>query len=257
MIAPENVLHRLVETMGTVVSIEIHLGELDRAKGWVAIARAASVLGRADAVFSTWKPDSPMSRMRRGEITLDDAPAELAEVLALCRTARELSDGWFDPWSMPGGVDPTGLVKGWAAAQAARVVREAGAAAAMVNAGGDVATFGEPELGRAWRIGIQDPARRENLVAVAEVRAAIATSGCYERGQHLIDPHTKTPRADVASATVTGPDLAIADALATGMCVAGLDGLGLLSTTGYEGLVVTHDGALVSTESLPVRRRGR
>ena len=83
-----------------------------------AVARAQAELRWVDDVFSTWKPESPVSRLRRGEIRLEDAPPEVAEVLELCRRAREASDGWFDPWAMPGGVDPTGLVKGWAAQRA-------------------------------------------------------------------------------------------------------------------------------------------
>ena len=61
------------------------------------------------------EPDEPAAP---GEIGLEEAPPEVAEVLELCRRAREASDGWFDPWAMPGGVDPTGLVKGWAVERA-------------------------------------------------------------------------------------------------------------------------------------------
>ena len=245
------VLRQLVETMGTVISIEAHLGELGADAAWVALARAKASLLRADAVFSTWKPNSPMSRLRRGEIAIGEGPGEIADVLARCEEARRLSGGWFDPWAMPGGVDPTGLVKGWAAARAAELLEVGGLAAAMVNAGGDVATFGEPVAGEPWRIGVQDPFRRDQLVAIAAVRSAIATSGCYERGEHLIDPHTGARRADAASASVVGPDLGIADALATAICVAGPGALELLTDTAYEGLVVAHDGELVATRGFP------
>jgi len=252
----DGVLRQLVETMGTVISLEVHLGELPPEQGWVALAHARADLLRVDAVFSTWKPNSSMSRIRRGEMAVEDGPSEIAEVLGRCRAARELSSGWFDPWSMPGGVDPTGLVKGWAAARAARILEEAGARAAMVNAGGDVAVFGGPETGEPWRIGVQDPFRRDRLIAVVAVGAAIATSGCYERGQHLIDPHTGEARADAASASVVGPDLGIADALATALCVVGLPGLEFLAGSAYEALVVGHDGALSPTEGFPFAEGG-
>lgn len=70
-----------------------------------------------------------------------------AEVLDLCENARRASGGWFDPWAMPAGVDPTGLVKGWAVEQALAVLHEAGMEAAMVNGGGDIAVFGAPARG--------------------------------------------------------------------------------------------------------------
>lgn len=100
--------------MGTVVTIDVYGGDGRRDdEEDEALARARAILHEADEMFSTWRAESSVSRLRRGEITLEEAPAPVAEVLALCRTAREVSHGWFDPWAMPGGVDPTGLVKGW------------------------------------------------------------------------------------------------------------------------------------------------
>ena len=121
--------------------------------------RARAVLHRADEVFSTWQPDSPISRLRAGEITDAQAPAEVAEVLDRCATARELSGGWFDPWAMPGGVDPTGYVKGWAAQNALAAFSAECIAGAIVNAAGDIASFGGLGNGQPFRIGIADPRR--------------------------------------------------------------------------------------------------
>ena len=67
------------------------------------------------------------------------------------------------------------------------------------------------------------------LAAIVELTGAIATSGSYERGQHLIDPHSGRPAARAASAGVTGPDLGLADALATALAGAGPDGLELVA----------------------------
>ncbi|HJY59785.1 MAG TPA: FAD:protein FMN transferase, partial [Streptosporangiaceae bacterium] len=114
--------------MGTIVIIDVYAvagpgaadggagqpeGELGR-----QLAEAVAGLHRADATFSTWRPDSSVSGLRRGEITSAQAPAEVAEVLERCAVARDLSGGWFDPWAMPGGFDPSGFVKGWAAQNA-------------------------------------------------------------------------------------------------------------------------------------------
>ena len=220
-----------------------------------ALARAQAKLDWVDDVFSTYKPDSPVSRLRRGEITVDEAPPEVAEVLELCRRVRDASDGWFDPWNLPGGVDPTGLVKGWAAERAMDELRRIGLPGALINAGGDVTAIGRPAPGEPWRIGIQNPLVRDRLLLNMELDGpgAVATSGVYERGPHLVDPHTGTTVTDLLSATVTGIDLAFADALATALYVSGgllLDKLTRLA--GYHGFVVYADGTIRTTRDLPV-----
>ncbi|MEA2449752.1 MAG: FAD:protein transferase, partial [Thermoleophilaceae bacterium] len=183
-------------------------------------------------------------------------PDEIAEVLDLCAGAKHASGGWFDPWAIPGGVDPTGLVKGWAARRAADCLRDAGAEAAMVNAAGDIVTFGEPEPGRPWRLGIRDPLAPDRIAWVIEVRdGAVATSAAYERGDHVTDPHTGAPARAALSATVTGPDLALADALATGLFAAGAAGLPRVDALpGWSGLVVDAGGEAYLTDDFPLVR---
>ncbi|MEA2375138.1 MAG: FAD:protein transferase [Thermoleophilaceae bacterium] len=234
--------------MGTVVSFDVRGGTPD------ALADACAVLQSADAVFSTWQPDSPMSRLRRGELLVGDAPREVIDVLGLCAEAKRVTGGWFDPWRMPGGVDPTGLVKGWAAQRAADALREAGAEAAMVNAAGDIVTFGEPVPARPWQVGIRDP-RAPDLIAwvVSSRDGAVATSAAYERGDHVLDPHTGAPARAALSATVTGPDLALADALATGLFAAGAAALELIDALpGYSGLVVEPGGEARVGDGFPL-----
>ncbi len=155
-----------------------------------ALTRAEAKLVWVDEVFSTWKPESPVSRLRRGEIELEQAPPEVAEVLELCRRARDASDGWFDPWGLPGGVDPTGLVKGWGAERALDEIKAAGVQGAMINAGGDIAVYGQPAPGQPWRIAVRDPRDAEIMLLVVEFDGpgAVATSGRYERGDHLLVP---------------------------------------------------------------------
>jgi thiamine biosynthesis lipoprotein len=234
--------------MGTAVSFDVRGGTPG------AIAEACGILHRADAVFSTWEPDSPMSRLRRGELSVGDAPEEIAQVLDLCAEAKRVSGGWFDPWRMPGGVDPTGLVKGWAAQRAADALREAGAEAAMVNAAGDIVTFGEPEPGRPWRVGIRDPHAPDRIGWVVAARdGAVATSAAYERGDHVLDPHTGGPARAALSATVTGPDLTLADALATGLFAAGVAGLPRIDALpDYNALVIEPGGETHLTAEFPL-----
>lgn len=256
--------------MGTIVIIDVYAhtgsaaansaekGPADAAQGPGGglrrqLAEAVAILHRADATFSTWRPDSPVSRLRRGEITSAQAPAEVAEILARCAVARDLSGGWFDPWAVPGGFDPSGYVKGWAAQQALAPFHASGICGVLVNAAGDIASSGGMGDGTPFRIGIADPRSPLSLAEIAELNGAIATSGTYERGEHLIDPHTGRPAARAASASVTGPDLGLADALATAVAVAGAPGLAFIDKLdGYEALVIHADGSRRRTNGFPV-----
>lgn len=239
---PQPVAHA-EPVMGTVVSFVLRPGPLARADLAAALRAACAVLHDADAIFSTWDPGSPLSRLRRGEPLATPLPV-LTEVEQACAQARAASGGWFDPWAMPGGYDPTGLVKGWAVDRALTVLRQAGVPAALVNGGGDLAAYGSPGPGQPWRAGIQHPWRRGSLAAVIEVCGAAATSGPYQRGEHLFDPRTGRPGGRAASATVTGPSLALADALATALAVAGDEGLAVVSgLAGYQGYLIRSDGS--------------
>ncbi len=168
--------------------------------------------------------------------------------MAECRVARRASGGWFDPWAMPGGFDPTGLVKGWAVDRALDVLRQSGMAGAMVNGGGDLAAFGRPAPARRWRVGIRHPWSASALAGIIEVEAAVATSGSYERGGHLIDPATGLASGRAASATVTGPSLAMADALATAVAVGGDEALAVVGQIqGYAAYLIRPDGSEADT----------
>ena len=212
-----------------------------------------------DDVFSTWKPESPVSRLRRGEIGLGDAPPEVAEVLELCRRARVASDGWFDPWAMPGGVDPTGLVKGWAAERALAEFERAGAPAAMINAGGDIAVYGQPAPGpavadrdRAPAGGGQDPAdrgpgRRRRRRDLRLLRARRPPRR----------PAARQPTTALLSATVIGHDLAFADALSTGLYASGGELLERISRlAGYHGFIVDGRGRVHASRGFPIVLEG-
>ncbi|MDX6671244.1 MAG: FAD:protein transferase [Solirubrobacteraceae bacterium] len=238
--------------MGTVVSFVVHGGELPETTLRAALGRACDGLHEDDAMFSTWRADSPMSRVRRDELAVRDAPPEIVEVLVACASARDLSGGWFDPWAMPGGVDPTGLVKGWAAQRAAAELARWGVPAALVNAGGDIVTFGERAPGHPWQVGIRDPRRAHRIDAAVPVDGAIATSGVYERPGEVLDPFTGRPARRLRAATVVGPELGLADALATGLLAAGPDGLAQVAAVpGYSARIVGPGGVVRVSPGFP------
>jgi thiamine biosynthesis lipoprotein len=84
------------------------------------------------------------------------------------------------------------------------------------------------------------------------VTAAVATSGCYERGAHLYDPRYGTLASqEVASASVTGPSLALTDALATALAVGGDTVYALINNlNGYEAYMIRADGSEATTEGI-------
>ena len=240
---PPHTRHHRIEVMGTVVTVDLYGdGPLETPEVNAALTEAQAILERHDRTFSTWRHDSPINRLRRGEIALGEAPSEVTDVLDGCRVAKELSGGWFDPWAMPGGVDPTGYVKGWAAARTLEALAVRGVTGAMVNAAGDIASFGGVG-GHPFRVGIVRPDAPGALACVVTLHESIATSGNYLRGPHLINPFSAEAVTRVASASVTGPDLALADALATALAVGGDEVLARIERIeDYEALTIDVDG---------------
>ncbi len=197
--------------MGTVFSIDVR----DPGDWAGPIAEVVAWLHRVDALFSTYRPESELSRIGRGELTVADADPLVAEIFRLCARFEVETGGYFTArWR--GTPDPTGLVKGWAIERASALLRERGSGNHAVNGGGDVRLAGESAPGKPWRIGIGDPADRKRILTVVTGRdLAVATSGSAEPGAHIIDPVTATPARELAAVTVTGPCLTRADAYAT------------------------------------------
>ncbi|MCK9926657.1 FAD:protein FMN transferase [Frankia sp. Mgl5] len=243
--------------MGTVVSIDVR-SPLGAAGLDAAIGAAVRLLHRVDEDFSTFRPTSWTSRLRRGEIELEDCPDHVREVYRVAAECRDQTGGWFDPaWRGDGTLDPTGLVKGWAADAASAVLTAAGAPSHCVSAAGDVRVRGTSGWapGRPWRIGIADPFDRARLVAVVEgTELAVATSGIAERGAHVVDPRSGAPATGLASVTLVGADATFADAFATAALAAGPDAPTLLSHLGREGwewLTVDTTGRLAHSAGFP------
>ncbi len=151
-------------------------------------------------------------------------------------------------------IDLGGIAKGYAVERGIVILRKRGVEHALVSAGGDTRVLGS-RLGRPWRVGIRDPRRDGEMVALLPLTdEAISTSGDYERyfeaeGEryhHIINPGTGQSASSVRSATVVGPDGTLTDALSTSVFVLGVaDGLAVINgLDGFEAVVVDSDGLL-------------
>jgi thiamine biosynthesis lipoprotein len=225
-----------IPVWGTILYIEASSTTVDRAAIDAAISDVKSFVIDVDNAFSTYKENSFVSCLRRGEIEIGQCPRDVQEVWDACQNAKYLSDGAFDPWAVAGGFDPSGYVKGWAADRAAEMLVAAGAVHVQVNAAGDVTVRGGNLLDSGefepWKIGVVNPENKHEVVQVFELwDGAVATSGTYERGAHITDPFTGVIAIGAKSATVVGPDGGLADAMATALMVAGDEGANFFGKT--------------------------
>ncbi len=249
---PRHGILRIEPVMGTVVSIDVRDPDLPAE----AVEDAIAYLHDIDRRFSPYRSDSEVSRLGSGELALDDASRDVRWIMGLCDELERLTDGYFDArrFRADGMRDPTGVVKGWAIEEAALDLVDAGARNFVVNCGGDIVARGgpEPESAAPWRIGIRHPRQADKVAGVVEVRdLAVATSGTYERGEHVIDPHTGAPATELVSLTVVGPSLTYADAYATAAFAMGGRGPAWLAARGgYEGFAITADDTTLATPGM-------
>lgn len=245
-------LCRVEQIMGTAITLDLadnlppgRLHELaDEVFAWMR---------EVDARFSTYRADSEVSRFDRGEVLLSEASADLRFVLEACADLWGDTDGFFDAYAT-GRLDPSGFVKGWAAQVASDRLLAAGAGNHCVNAGGDVRVRGLSPAGEPWRIGIRHPwdAMAACLVLTG-TDLAVATSGVYERGRHVLDPRRGTPAGGLRSVTVVGTDLGLADAYATAALAMGVTGIGWLDRLDdHTHAVITDDARQYHSAGLPV-----
>ncbi len=240
-------LTRHVEhVMGMPISVALrgrHAHDEPGRRAWTAVMDS---LRWSDRVFSTYRADSFVSRLDRGEIALSDCPQEVAEVLAIGRAAEVASGGAFSIWRP--GLDPSGVVKGWAVQRAAVHLRDLPETDFCLSAGGDMVCLAQS--GPAWNIGIEHPLDPDRLLATVPVRdGAVATSGTAHRGPHLVDARSRKAPEGLASVTVVARSLVEADVDATAAFALGQSAAAWLSSRpSRKGLVVWADGRVSLVE---------
>lgn len=247
---PATEKHTHVEhVMGTVVTFDVRAAQPPRE----AIDSAVAWLHDVDAEFSTYRQDSAVARFGRGELSRSAASDRLRWVIDRCERLRLDTAGFFDAYAR-GSFDPSAVVKGWAVQHVADDLRIAGIERFCITAGGDVVVHGRPGRDRAWRIGVRHPHDPQALAHVIEASGdlAVATSGLYERGDHIVDPTSGRAPVGVLSVTVVGPDLGLADAYATAAFAMGPGGAEwTLGRDGYEAMTILANASVLTTPGFP------
>ncbi len=273
------------QIMGMPVSLHLRG---PRAAGDSAVEQLVTALfahlRAVDALFSTYRADSEIMRLNRGELRLDACDPLVQEVADLCAEATRRTDGYFSAElpapGHPTGTgttagtgtaagasagrrwfDPSGLVKGWAVERAAARLTAIDGHDYYLSAGGDIAAYVADPVSPAWNVGICDPFDSTRVLATVPVRSGgVATSGSAARGAHIMNPRTGRPASsDLLAVTVTGPSLMWADVYATAAFARGSDALAWLAGLDRTAaLVVTADGARHATPGFggaePARR---
>ncbi|XUL91905.1 FAD:protein FMN transferase [Streptomyces galilaeus] len=241
-------MNRVEHVMGFPVSLRI-----DDEGGGSRMDQTADVLfawlREVDVRFSPFRADSEVCRYDRGELRLPQLSADLTEVLDLCEQYRLATGGAFDV-RLPGRpLDPCAVVKGWSVQRAAELLTAAGARRFILNAGGDVVVSGGP-----WRVGVRHPEHADQLCTVLELTdGAVATSACYERGDHIVDGRTGRPATGLLSLSVVAASLTEADATATAAFAMGPEGVDWAAARpGCEVFAVDAERRVRRTPGFPV-----
>jgi thiamine biosynthesis lipoprotein len=205
-------------------------------------------LRQIDARFSTYKPGSELSKYQRGELTSSNISEEMRKVQEACDKYTILTDGYFSA-TFSGPFNPTGYVKGWAIHEAGKLLRAAGVSSYLINAAGDIEATSDGV--KTWNIALQNPfSQQKTLGVISLTNGAVATSGTYERGQHIINPLLHQPANSLVSATVYGADIIKADVFATTCIAMGAQrALDFMSVQeGYEALLIDPEGKIQQTQ---------
>ncbi len=158
--------------------------------------------------------------------------------------------------------------KGYAADRGRELMEDKGVKAGIVNASGDMATWGTNIKGKAWRVGVTHPFDEQKFITVLKLkRQAVTTSGNYEkyvefegkRYSHIINPVTGYPAVGLVSVTVVGPSAEMANGFSTSIMVLGAEkGLELIRKfPEYSCFMITDQGSILKSENFKGRLKKR
>lgn len=203
-----------------------------------------------DGKFSTYKFESEISAINRGELKKENFSREMKEIFGLANSTKNDTLGFFDI-KRDGVIDPSGIVKGWAIYNASKLLKDEGILNFYIDAGGDIEVSGLKNR-KKWKVGVRNPFKKDEVVKVFGLtNAGIATSGNYERGDHVYNPHAKHSIADIASITVIGPNVYEADRFATAAYAMGSSGIDFIEKQrNLEGYMIDNAGIATYTSGI-------
>ncbi len=155
--------------------------------------------------------------------------------------------------------------KGYAADKAKALLQSNGVVAGIINASGDLNTWGKQPYGKDWTVAIVNPLNKEKVFSWMPVyNSAVVTSGNYEKYvkfnntlyTHIIDPRTGYPATGILSATIFTKTAELADALATSLFVMGVDtGLDFINQlNGVECVIVDKDNKIITSNNIELKQ---
>ncbi len=201
-----------------------------------------------DSIFSTYKPESEITKINNKQLPISEASPIVKKVFALCEQTKQETNGYFNI-NHKGFIDPSGIVKGYAIHQGAEILRKNGYKDFCVEIAGDIEVSGTNN-GNPWRIGIENPFNRKEIIKIiALINKGIATSGNYIRGKHIYNPVTKKGTDEVISISVIGPNAYEADRFATAAFAIGIKGIEFIEKLkDFEAYMVTKNKQAYYTE---------
>jgi thiamine biosynthesis lipoprotein len=232
--------------MGMPISVEVsdnHVIEKDFEPVYAYFAAV-------DERFSTYKPDSEITKINSGEINAENFSDQMKEIFALAEKTKKQSNGFFDI-KHNGIIDPSGIVKGWAIYNAAKLLDKNGFRNFYVEAGGDIQVRGLNHQSQPWGVGIRNPFNESEIVKSVELgnNQGMATSGNYIRGDHIYNPKDRGQVVeDIVSITVIADNIYEADRFATAAFAMGAEGINFIENLPeFEGYSIDRNGIATFT----------
>ncbi len=219
--------------MAMPVTIDINETNIDKS----VFDKVFEYLRYIDNKFSTYKNNSEIEKINRKEIHYYEYSKDMKTILKLSEKTKKETNGYFDI-KHNDKLDPSGIVKGFAIHKACQILKKSGYKNYYIEIAGDIEISGLNQDRKKWRVGIENPFSRGEIIKVLELtNKGIATSGKYIRGEHIWNNTKDQTKNEAISITVISNNVYNADRFATAAFAMGEKGIlfieKLKNTEGY------------------------